>query len=478
MQQHKTNEGALWGGRFSGGPSEAMFALSVSTHFDWVLAPYDVLASKAHAKVLNKAGLLSDDNLAVMLDGLDQLGRDVADGSFGPLPTDEDVHGAMERGLIDRVGPEIGGRLRAGRSRNDQVAAMFRMWLRDALRGVAQDVNDLVDAIVEQAEAHPDAIMPGKTHFQAAQPILLAHSLLAHAQPLLRDIERIQDADKRLAVSPYGSGALAGSSLHLDPEAIAEELGFDSATDNSLDGTASRDFAAESAYVLAQIAIDVSRFAEEIIAWSTPEFGYVTLHDAWSTGSSIMPQKKNPDVPELARGKAGRLIGNLTGLLATLKAMPLAYNRDLQEDKEPLVDSVTQLSILLPAFTGLVSTLTFHEDRMRELAPAGFTLATDLAEWMVRQGVPFREAHEASGACVRIAESRGVDLVDLTDEELQSVDKRLLPEVREVLTVDGAVASRDTRGGTARPRVEEQRERVREANKAAREWAKTPVRSQ
>ena len=478
MQQHKTNEGALWGGRFSGGPSEAMFALSVSTHFDWVLAPYDVLASKAHAKVLNKAGLLSDDNLAVMLDGLDQLGRDVADGSFGPLPTDEDVHGAMERGLIDRVGPEIGGRLRAGRSRNDQVAAMFRMWLRDALRGVAQDVSNLIDAIVEQAEAHPDAIMPGKTHFQAAQPILLAHSLLAHAQPLLRDLERIQDADKRLAVSPYGSGALAGSSLHLDPEAIAAELGFDSATDNSLDGTASRDFAAESAYVLAQIAIDVSRFAEEIIAWSTPEFGYVTLHDAWSTGSSIMPQKKNPDVPELARGKAGRLIGNLTGLLSTLKAMPLAYNRDLQEDKEPLVDSVTQLSILLPAFTGLVSTLTFHEDRMRELAPAGFTLATDLAEWMVRQGVPFREAHEASGACVRIAESRGVDLVDLTDEELQSVDKRLLPEVREVLTVDGAVASRDTRGGTARPRVEEQRERVREANKAAREWAKTPVRSQ
>ncbi|WP_288749380.1 argininosuccinate lyase [uncultured Corynebacterium sp.] len=476
MEQHKTNEGALWGGRFSGGPSEAMFALSVSTHFDWVLAPYDVLASKAHAKVLNKAGLLSDDDLAVMLDGLDQLGRDVADGSFGPLPTDEDVHGAMERGLIDRVGPEIGGRLRAGRSRNDQVAAMFRMWLRDALRGVALDVSDLIDAIVAQAEAHPDAIMPGKTHFQAAQPILLAHSLLAHAQPLLRDLDRIKDADKRLAVSPYGSGALAGSSLHLDPEAIAEELGFDSATDNSLDGTSSRDFAAESAYVLAQIAIDISRFAEEIIAWSTPEFGYVTLHDAWSTGSSIMPQKKNPDVPELARGKAGRLIGNLSGLLATLKAMPLAYNRDLQEDKEPLVDSVTQLSILLPAFTGLVSTLTFHEDRMRELAPAGFTLATDLAEWMVRQGVPFREAHEASGACVRIAESRGVDLVDLTDEELAGVDKRLLPEVREVLTVDGAVASRDTRGGTAKPRVVEQRERVRDANKAARQWAEQPVR--
>ena len=476
MEQHKTNEGALWGGRFSGGPSEAMFALSVSTHFDWVLAPYDVLASKAHAKVLHKAGLLSDADLDTMLAGLDQLGKDVADGTFVPAPTDEDVHGAMERGLIERVGSEVGGRLRAGRSRNDQVAAMFRMWCRDALRGVAVEVNSLIDALVEQAAAHPDAIMPGKTHFQAAQPILLAHSLLAHAQPLLRDLERIQDADKRLAVSPYGSGALAGSSLHLDPEAIATELGFASATDNSLDGTASRDFAAETAYVLAQIAVDISRLSEELIAWSTPEFGYITLDDAWSTGSSIMPQKKNPDVPELARGKTGRLLGNLTGLLATLKAMPLAYNRDLQEDKEPVIDSVNQLRILLPAMTGLVSTLVFHEDRMRELAPAGFTLATDLAEWMVRQGVPFREAHEASGACVRIAEQRGVDLVDLTDEELAGVDKRLKPEVREVLTIDGAVASRDTRGGTAKVRVVEQRKRVAEANAAFRAWAEKPVR--
>ncbi|AQQ15179.1 Argininosuccinate lyase [Corynebacterium glaucum] len=478
MEQHKTNEGALWGGRFSGGPSEAMFALSVSTHFDWVLAPYDVLASKAHAKVLNRAGLLDDDALSTMLAGLDQLGEDVANGSFGPLPTDEDVHGAMERGLIDRVGPEIGGRLRAGRSRNDQVAAMFRMWLRDAIRGVAQDVSDLIDAIIAQAKAHPDAIMPGKTHFQAAQPILLAHSLLAHAQPLLRDLERIQDLDKRLAVSPYGSGALAGSSLQLDPEAIAEELGFASSADNSLDGTASRDFAAEAAYVLAQIAVDLSRFAEEIIAWCTPEFGYVTLDDAWSTGSSIMPQKKNPDVAELARGKSGRLIGNLAGLMATLKAQPLAYNRDLQEDKEPVIDSVTQLRVLLPAFTGLVGTLTFHEDRMRELAPAGYTLATDLAEWMVRQGVPFREAHEASGACVRIAESRGVGLDELSDEELASVDKRLQPEVREVLTVDGAVASRATRGGTAKVRVEEQRDRVVEANAQFRAWATRPVRGE
>lgn len=476
MEPHKTNEGALWGGRFSGGPSEAMFALSVSTHFDWVLAPYDVLASKAHAKVLHKAGLLSDGDLDTMLSGLTELGEKVASGEFRPAPTDEDVHGAMERGLIEIVGPEVGGRLRAGRSRNDQVATLFRMWVRDAIRDTAGQVSDLVDALADQAAAHPDAIMPGKTHSQAAQPILLAHELLGHAQPLLRDIERLQDLDKRLAVSPYGSGALAGSSLQLAPEAIAEELGFDAAAENSLDGTAARDFASETAFVLAQIAVDMSRLSEEIIYWCTPEYGYVTLDDAWSTGSSIMPQKKNPDVPELTRGKTGRLIGNLTGLLSTLKAQPLAYNRDLQEDKEPIVDSVAQLNLLLPAMTGLVSTLTFHEDRMRELAPRGFTLATDLAEWMVRQGVPFREAHEASGACVRIAEERGVDLVELTDEELAGVDKRLKPSVREVLTIDGAVASRATKGGTAGVRVAEQRETVRERAAAARSWAQKPLR--
>ena len=476
MEPHKTNEGALWGGRFSGGPSEAMFALSVSTHFDWVLAPYDALASKAHAKVLHKAGLLSDVDLDTMLSGLTELGEKVASGEFRPAPTDEDVHGAMERGLIEIVGPEVGGRLRAGRSRNDQVATLFRMWVRDAIRDTAAQVSDLVDALADQAAAYPDAIMPGKTHSQAAQPVLLAHELLGHAQPLLRDIERLQDLDKRLAVSPYGSGALAGSSLQLDPEAIAEELGFDAAAENSLDGTAARDFASETAFVLAQIAVDMSRLSEEIIYWCTPEYGYVTLDDAWSTGSSIMPQKKNPDVPELTRGKTGRLIGNLTGLLSTLKAQPLAYNRDLQEDKEPIVDSVAQLNLLLPAMTGLVSTLTFHEDRMRELAPRGFTLATDLAEWMVRQGVSFREAHEASGACVRIAEERGVDLVELTDEDLAGVDKRLKPSVRDVLTIDGAVASRATKGGTAGVRVAEQRETVRERAAAARTWAQKPLR--
>ncbi|MCK0519020.1 argininosuccinate lyase [Williamsia sp. DF01-3] len=458
-----TNQGSLWGGRFASGPADAMAALSKSTHFDWVLAPYDIRASQAHARVLHSAGLLSDDDLQTMQDGLTRLADDVRSGEFAPADSDEDVHGALERGLIERVGAEVGGRLRAGRSRNDQVATLFRMWLRDAVRMVSAGVLDVVDALVGQARAHPDAVMPGKTHLQAAQPVLLAHHLLAHAHPLIRDVERLKDFDRRAAVSPYGSGALAGSSLGLDPEAIAADLGFDSAADNSIDATSSRDFAAEAAFVFAMIGVDLSRMAEEVILWSTPEFGYVTLADEWSTGSSIMPQKKNPDVSELTRGKSGRMIGNLTGLLATLKAQPLAYNRDLQEDKEPVFDSVTQLLLLLPAIAGLVSTLTFDENRMAELAPAGFTLATDIAEWMVRAGVPFRVAHEVAGACVRAAEEKGIGLPDLTDDQFAEIHPALTPAVRDVLTVEGSIASRDARGGTAGVRVAEQLNRVAEA---------------
>ncbi|AQA05158.1 argininosuccinate lyase [Mycobacterium sp. MS1601] len=463
-----TNEGALWGGRFADGPSAALAALSKSTHFDWVLAPYDVTASKAHARVLFNAGLLTEEQRDGLLAGLDSLGEDVADGSFGPIITDEDVHGALERGLIDRVGPDLGGRLRAGRSRNDQVATLFRMWLRDALRRVADGALEVVAALATQAAAHPTAIMPGKTHLQSAQPVLLAHHLLAHAHPLLRDVDRIADFDDRTAVSPYGSGALAGSSLGLDPDAIAADLGFATAADNSIDATAARDFAAEAAFVLAMIAVDLSRLAEDIILWSSTEFGYVTLHDSWSTGSSIMPQKKNPDIAELARGKSGRLIGNLAGLLATLKAQPLAYNRDLQEDKEPVFDSVAQLELLLPAMAGLVGTLTFDEQRMAELAPAGFTLATDIAEWLVRQGVPFRVAHEAAGAAVKTAEGRGVGLDELTDDELAGISPALTPEVRDVLTVEGSVAARDARGGTAPIQVAKQLGTVRDTTDALR----------
>ena len=451
-----TREGSLWGGRFADGPSDALAALSKSTHFDWVLAPYDIVASRAHTVVLFRAGLLDEEQRDGLLAGLDSLAEDVADGSFEPVVTDEDVHAALERGLIDRVGPDLGGRLRAGRSRNDQVATLFRMWLRDAVRRVAGGALDVVAALAAQAAAHPAAIMPGKTHLQSAQPILLAHHLLAHAHPLLRDVDRIVDFDKRAAVSPYGSGALAGSSLGLDPEAIAEELGFAAAADNSVDATATRDFAAEAAFIFAMIGVDLSRLAEDIIIWSSTEFGYVTLHDSWSTGSSIMPQKKNPDIAELARGKAGRLIGNLAGLLATLKAQPLAYNRDLQEDKEPVFDAVAQLELLLPAMAGLVASLTFDVERMAALAPAGYTLATDIAEWLVRQGVPFRTAHEAAGAAVRAAEDRGVGLDELTEDELAAISPELTPQVRDVLTIEGSVSSRDGRGGTAPGRVAEQ----------------------
>ena len=328
---------------------------------------------------------------------------------------------------------------------------------------------DLVDAIADQAERHHGAIMPGRTHLQHAQPVLLSHHLMAHAWPLLRDVSRLRDWDARVAAdSPYGSGALAGSSLGLDPEAVAHDLGFTGSTANSIDGTASRDFVAEFAFVTAMIGVDVSRQAEEIILWNTREFGFVALDDAYSTGSSIMPQKKNPDISELARGKSGRLIGNLTGLLATLKALPLAYNRDLQEDKEPVFDSVDTLEVLLPAFTGQVATLRFDTDRMAELAPQGFSLATDIAEWLVRQGVPFRVAHELAGACVRRCEELGIELDALTDEQFAEIDARLTPEVRDVLTAEGSVASRDGRGGTAPDRVR------RAAGGAARGGGRTP----
>jgi argininosuccinate lyase len=455
--------GALWGGRFAGGPADALAALSKSTHFDWRLAPQDIAGSQAHARVLHAAGLLDDAGLAGMLDALERLRADVASGAFVAAESDEDVHGALERGLIERAGADLGGRLRAGRSRNDQIATLVRMYLRESARDIVGLTLDVVDAIVAQAEAAGDAIMPGRTHLQHAQPVLLAHHLLAHAWPLLRDVERYADWDRRAAVSPYGSGALAGSSLGLDPAAVAADLGFDAPVENSIDGTASRDVVAEFAWVSAMLGVDLSRLAEEIILWSTVEFGFVRLDDAYSTGSSIMPQKKNPDVAELARGKAGRLVGDLTGLLTTLKGLPLAYNRDLQEDKEPVFDQVDTLTVLLPAFAGMVATLRFDTERMASLAPRGFSLATDIAEWLVREGVPFRVAHEVAGACVRACEQHepAVELWELTDDELAAIHPALTPEVRSVLSVEGSVASRSAHGGTAPVRVAEQLDRAR-----------------
>ena len=465
-----TNEGKLWGGRFAGGPSPELEALSRSTHFDWRLAPYDLAGSHAHAKALGAAGLLSADEELELHRGLDALAARVADGTLRPAASDEDVHGALERLLIEEVGSDIGGKLRAGRSRNDQIATLFRCYLLDHQRVVSGLVLDLVDALALQAESNLGAIMPGRTHLQHAQPVLLSHHLLAHAWALLRDVERLADWRARVVDdSPYGSGALAGQSLGLDPELVARELGFTGSTANSIDGTASRDFVAEIAFVCAQVGVDVSRIAEEVILWATKEFDFVTLHDSWSTGSSIMPQKKNPDIAELARGKAGRLVGNLTGLLTTLKALPLAYNRDLQEDKEPVFDSLDTLEVLLPAFTGQIATLAYNTARMAELAPQGFSLATDIAEWLVREGTPFRVAHELAGACVRAAEARGVELAELTDEEFSAISPALTPQVRLVLTVEGSVASRDGRGGTAPARVRDQLAELRQKAAAQRE---------
>ena len=465
---HGTNQGALWGGRFAGGPSPELAELSRSTQFDWILAPYDIAGSHAHATALEAAGYLEADEAVRMHAGLDALAARIADGTLLPQPTDEDVHGALEAALIAEVGADLGGRLRAGRSRNDQIATLVRMYLIDHARVIAREVLGLVDALVAQAVAHDSAILPGRTHLQHAQPVLLAHHLQAHAWPLVRDLERLVDWRARAGVSPYGGGALAGSTLGLDPALVARELGLDRPAENSLDGTAARDVVAEFAFITAMIGVDLSRISEEIILWNTREFGFVTLDDGYSTGSSIMPQKKNPDIAELARGKSGRLIGNLSGLMATLKGLPLAYNRDLQEDKEPVFDSVRTLEVVLPAFTGMVATLRFDTARMAELAPQGFSLATDVAEWLVKSRVPFREAHEISGSLVRACEQRGIDLEDADDALLAEVSPHLTPAVREVLTIEGSVASRDGVGGTAPVRVAEQRaELVARAQSAA-----------
>jgi argininosuccinate lyase len=446
----------LWGGRFEGGPSPELAALSRSTHFDWELAPYDIAGSRAHARALASAGHLEAEELDRMLAALDTLDAAVRDGVLRPLDTDEDVHGALERELLAILGPELGGKLRAGRSRNDQIATLVRMYLLDHAHAIAHETVRLIDAIAGQAAAHPAVVLPGRTHLQHAQPVLLAHHLLAHAWPLVRDLERLRDWRVRALGSPYGAGALAGGALGLDPVPIAAELGLGAPLPNSIDATSARDVVAEFAYVAAQIGIDLSRFAEDVILWVTHEFGFARLDDAYSTGSSIMPQKKNPDIAELARGKAGRLVGNLTGLLTTLKGLPLAYNRDLQEDKEPVFDSVRTLELVLPAFAGMIETLAFDAERMRELAPAGFALATDVADWLVRRGVPFRDAHEIAGALVRFCEHRGLDLHEPSDADYAAIDPRLTGEVREALTVEASIASRSGIGGTAPDRVAEQ----------------------
>jgi len=432
-----------------------MARLSRSTHFDWKLAPYDLMQTKAHAQVLERAGLLSEDEGRSVVLALDTLASQVASGEFTPNEDDEDVHSAVERGLISLLG-ELGGKLRAGRSRNDQVATDFKLYLRDHAQQIAEEIIGLQEAFLDQANENILTYSPGFTHLQHAQPVSFAHELAKHVHALGRDLERLADWDSRAARSPLGAGALAGSSLGLDPELVASALGFDSALGNSIDAVSDRDWVAEFLFVGAMLGVHLSRIGEEVILMASREFAWVQLDDAWSTGSSIMPQKKNPDIAELARGKSGRLIGNLTGLLATLKGLPFGYNRDLQEDKEPVFDTVEQLLVLLPAMTGMIKTLKFNTELMTRSAPAGFALATDIAEWLVREGVPFRNAHEIAGACVQVAEERDCELWDLTDEELSQISSHLNSEVRNVLNIEGALNSRDAFGGTAPVRVREQ----------------------
>ena len=447
---------SLWGSRFEGGPSEALAALSRSVHFDWRLAKYDIAGSLAHIKALYQAGYLTTAELDSLTRNLEELRNRVESGSFTAKDTDEDVHGALERGLIEISGPELGGKIRAGRSRNDQIATLIRMYLLDQSRIIEHLLLEYIEVLTTSAEQNMGVAMPGRTHFQHAQPVLLSHHLLAHAWPITRDIERLHDWRKRASLSPYGAGALAGSTLGLDPNLVAAELGLSGVTQNSMDATASRDVVAEFSFISSLVAINLSRLAEEIIIWASAEFGYIKLSDAFSTGSSIMPQKKNPDIAELARGKAGRLIGDLTGLLATLKGLPLSYNRDLQEDKEPVFDAVDTLTVLLPAFTGMVATLEYNKNRLELLAPAGFSLATDVAEWLVKQKVPFRDAHEITGKLVSFCERNSLELHQVPDADLAEISPKLTPEVRQVLSVDGSIRSRTGAGGTALPRVIEQ----------------------
>jgi len=460
----------LWGGRFESGPAEALARLSVSVQFDWRLAPYDLLASAAHARVLHRAGLLDDDELARLLAALDSLSRACRSGEFRPVASDEDVHTALERGLLERVGA-LGGKLRAGRSRNDQVATDLRLYLRDHVRLIVSRVAELQTALLAQAAEHLDTPVPGMTHLQHAQPVVFAHQLLAHAHAFTRDVGRLRDWDARAAVSPLGAGALAGSSLPLDPEAVAAELGFDRAAPNSMDAVSDRDFAAEFCFAAALLGVHLSRLGEEIVLWSSQEFGWVEIDDAYATGSSIMPQKKNPDVAELARGKAGRLIGGLTALLTTLKGLPLTYNRDLQEDKEPVFDAVDTLLLVLPALAGLVSTLRIDTKRMAAGASTGFALATDLAEYLVRRGVPFREAHEVVGHLVVWCQVHDCDLPDVSDEDLLKISAHLTPDIRGVLSVTGALEARKAYGGTAPARVAEQLAALRAAVDEDAAWA-------
>lgn len=460
----------LWGGRFKSGPSEALANLSRAPASYFRLYREDIAGSRAHASELKRAGVLDAAEFSAIRSTLDTIEADVAAGRETPVAGDEDVHTFLERLLMARLGA-LGGKLRAGRSRNDQTANNTRLYLRRMARELSAGLIDVEDAIREQAARHVETVMPGFTHLQPAQPVVLGHHLMAHAQSLLRDLERFGDFDRRFDRSPLGAAALAGSGIVNRPDLSALELGYSAAAENSIDSVASRDIVAEFLFIASLIGVNLSRLAEEICIWSSKQFSWVRLHDSYSTGSSIMPQKKNPDIAELTRGMSGTLIGNVTGFLATMKAMPLAYNRDLAEDKKVLFETIDTLQLILPAFAGMVATLEFDVEKLKAEAPRGFTLATEVADWLVRQNVTFAEAHEITGAVVRYCEERGHDLEGLTAEDLPKIDPRLGPGLLEAITLEHALASRTGYGCTAPAAVRDQIGRFEVAIDARRRFA-------
>ena len=434
----------LWHGRLSGGTADVVMDYSVSLHFDRRLARDDLTGSRAHVRGLGRGGLLGDDEVAVLLATLDQVEAELDSDTFVVEAGDEDIHTAVERRVTELAG-DVGAKLHTGRSRNDQIATDLRLYAKRELTAVAARVLDLQDVLVTRATDAGATYLPGYTHLQRAQPVLLAHHLLAHGWALARDVDRLLATVSRLDVSPLGAGALAGSSLPLDPDGAAADLGFAGRFENSLDAVSDRDFVAEALFDLALLGVHLSRIGEEVVLWSTEEFGFAILDDAFATGSSMLPQKKNPDVAELARGKSGRLIGNLTGLLVTLKGLPLAYNRDLQEDKEPLFDSVDQSHLALAALCGLFATIAFQDERMEEAANGPSVAAVDLAEWLVEQGMPFRQAHSVVGGLVHDSLERHVPLAELVEAH------PALGSEAVALLEPGVAVTRRTTPGSAGP---------------------------
>ena len=454
----------LWHGRFGEDPSDALLAFTTSLPVDRRLAADDLAGSRAHVRMLATAGLVSGEEAAAIQDALDAVEEELSNGTFAFVTTDEDIHTAVERRTIELAGT-AGAKLHTGRSRNDQVALDLRLFLRREGRAVASGTVELMRVLLDRAERGEGAYLPGYTHLQRAQPVLLAHHLLAHFWALDRDDERWRDALARADVSPLGAGALAGSSLPLEPDTVAADLGFARRFENSLDAVSDRDFVAEALFVLALTQVHLSRLGEELVLWASDEFGFLQLPDAFATGSSMLPQKRNPDVAELARGKAGRVIGALTGLLVTLKGLPLAYNRDLQEDKEPLFDSLDTCRLTLAALAGLLEGAEFEVERMKAAVDESFAAATDLAEQLVASGIPFREAHVRVGTMVRHAVERGVPLA-----ELVMTDPDLGPDALAVLEPGAAVIRRATPGGAGPGAIDAQLAAARSALGRARAW--------